>query len=313
MSITDNRTLTINKAGDLDLAALAAGGLLPTASSKQFYERALEEPTLLQDLWWKPMGSYQENLPAMKMDDWFLVPGVEATALGAGDTYVPTITQPQLNAVLYKGKLGITREALKDNVQGGTLLQWILSRLPRKVARDMEHITVRSDPASATPTLAHNSGLLVLATTNVYAGGGLKINKDQLEAMIAMLANEYKQDVSKLRFYTSIQAERAWRNSLAERATGAGDKYLLENAPALYGGIQIKGCAAFQDNLGGANTTNVLLADPKGICLGFWEEVELRLWEDAPADMWWILCRLRFDVQYQDETAIVKATGVKIV
>jgi hypothetical protein len=29
--------------------------------------------------------------------------------------------------------------------------------------------------------------------------------------------------------------------------------------------------------------------------------------------MWWILCRLRFDVQYQDETAIVKATGVKIV
>lgn len=305
-----NKELTLTKSGDLDLTALTSGGLLPTATQRQFFVRLTEEPTLLKEVTMKPMGSYIENLPALKFTDYVLAAGEEGVALGAGDTHVPTLTQPVLTAKLFKAKIPITREALKDNVQGGTLLNLIMDKAPGAIARDMERIIVQGDTTSLTTVLAQLNGLLAQATTNTYAGGSTKINKDQLEAMLALLANEYKQDVSRLRFYTSIQAERAWRNELAERATVGGDRYLIENAPALYGGIPIKGCAAFPV---AANLCSVLLCDPKNIVVGMWQDVELRIVEEPVAGKFWILAYVRFDVKYQDEEAVAKATSVSVV
>jgi hypothetical protein len=55
----------------------------------------------------------------------------------------------------------------------------------------------------------------------------------------------------------------------------------------------------------------VLLTDPKNIVVGLWQDVELRIVEEALAGKFWILCYLRFDVKFQDAAAVAKATYVK--
>lgn len=312
MSITPNNTLTLTKSGDLDLTALASGGLLPASFSKQFYVRAIESAKILPMATGRQMGSWSENLPAIKFDGWVLSPGEEGAALGTGDTHVPTFTQPVLSAKTWKGKVPITREALKDNVQGGTLLQLIMDSLPQAVGRDMDRLIVRGDTSSTDARLKVMDGLIKQAITYVYAGGSVKINKDQLEGMINLLPNEYKEDTSKLVFFTSIQAERCWQNAVADRMTILGDAAYAKKQPAEYSGIPIVGASAFLNNIGAANTTNVILTDPKNIVVGLWQDIELRIVEEPLAGKYWVLCYLRFDVKYQDESAVAKATYVKV-
>lgn len=308
--ITENKYLTLTKSGDLDLAALASGGLLPTAYQRQFFVRAIESAKLLPMVTMKPMGSYIENLPAIKFSDYVLAPGAEGTALDASETHVPTLTQPTLTAHLFKAKVPITREALKDNVQGGTLLNLVMEKLPAAVARDMERIIVRGDTTSGTPVLAQLDGILKQATTNVYAGGSTKFNADQIEGAFALLANEYKEDPTALKILTAPQAERAWQNEAGERLTAYGDRARTENLPAVYRGTNIMGISAFTVS---ASLTNVLLCDPKNIVVGIWQDVDLRIVEEPVAGKYWILGYLRFDVKYQDEEAVAKITSVSVV
>ena len=309
--MTENKYLTLNKAGDLDLAALASGGLLPAAYQRQFFVRAIESAKGLPQFTMRPMGSHHENLPAIKFNDYVLAPGQEGSGIPAASTHLPTLTQPVLDARLFKAKVEITREALKDNVQGNTLLNLCLDKLPAAVARDMERIIFRGDMASATPVEAVLNGVLTQAVTHTYAGGGVKISGTQLEAMFALLANEDKEDPTKLKFFTAPQAERAWQNTWGERLTPGGDEALKNFLPAVYHGTKIEGLGAIP--VSGANRTSILLCDPKNIVVGIWQDVELKLVEDQIADKWWIKAYVRFDVKFQDEAAVVKATNVSTV
>ena len=314
MSITPNNTLTLTKSGDLDLAALASGGLLPAAFSKQFFVRAIETAKILPLATGRQMGSWTENLPAIKFDQWVLSAGDEATTLGYGDTDVPTFTQPVLTAHTFKAKIPITREALKDNVQGGTMLQLCMDAVPKAVGRDMDRLIVRSDLTNTSDKrLRQMDGLLAQASTYVYVGDSTRINKDQLEGMLALLPTEYKEDTSQLAFFTSVQAVRAWQNAAADRMTPWGDIAFQKKIDAEYTGIPLIGAAAFLNTINGANLTNVLLTNPKNIVVGLWQDVELRIVEEPLAGKFWILCYLRFDVKYQDASAVAKATYIKIV
>ena len=308
--ITDNRTLTVTKSGDVDLAALAAGGLLPPAYSKQFFMRLIEKAKLLQLATVIPMGSYLHDLPAMKFDGWFLQAGAEGTALGYGDTTTPTFTSPRLAAKLFRGLLPITEEALEDNIQRNTLLPYIMAKLPDVAARDLERIIVNSvaSGVAGVPQLSLLDGMLAQLTTNPYNGGSEVINQEQLEGMLAVLANEYKQDVSDMAYLVNIQAERTYRKGLAQRNTVAGDRYLLENVPVLCGGIPLVGIAAM-DFLS-ANVAKAILGRPKDLNVGFWREIKLKLFEEPKAGKFWVACSLRFDCKYQDEAGWVIGSNI---
>lgn len=308
--ITDNKYLTINKAGDVDLAALASGGLLPPAYQRQFYVRTIESAKGLPQFTIRPMGAPSENLPAIKFNDYVLAPGLEGTALPDASKHLPLLTQPVLAAHEFKGEVAITREALKDNVQNGTLLNLCMDKLPAAIARDMERIIFRGDVLSTTPVEAVMDGVLKQAITNTYAGGGVKISGTQCEAMFALLRNEYKEDPTKLKFFTAPQAERAWQNTEGERLTPGGDEARNKWLPAMYHGTKIEGLGAIPVS---ANRTSILLCDPKNIVVGIWQDVQLKIVLDEIADRTLIKVYVRFDVKFQDELAVVKATDVSTV
>ena len=56
----------------------------------------------------------------------------------------------------------------------------------------------------------------------------------------------------------------------------------------------------------------MLLTDPKNINVGIWRQVRLETDKDISEGVVKIVATLRFDFKYVEETAVVKATHVKV-
>jgi hypothetical protein len=55
--------------------------------------------------------------------------------------------------------------------------------------------------------------------------------------MLKTLPSEYLRDKKAMRFLSSVDADLDYRNTLAERATVAGDRFLEDDTPVLYSGV----------------------------------------------------------------------------
>ena len=116
-----------------------------------------------------------------------------------------------------------------------------------------------------------------------------------------------------MRFVTSFDSETDYRDSLADRATAVGDRFLLEGVPATYSGIPMVGVPVFPENLGGGNDeTEMLLLDPKNVNVGFWRRIEWESDKDIVAGELIIVVSLRMDVKFAFEPAVVKVINLKV-
>jgi hypothetical protein len=179
-------------------------------------------------------------------------------------------------------------------------------------ARDIDKVIVQGDKASgATAVLKKLDGVVKLATSNTLDCVSLgKIQKDILDKIIALLPNEYAEDLSALKFLTAIPAVRAYRNTLSDRATNLGDVSVTDRNPVYYGGIELVPVAAFPVS---SSKCSVLLCDPKNIKIGFWRDIRVELGRDQRAGVNYVVCTLRMDVTYQDEAAVAKGYNVYVV
>ena len=311
MGITENREL-IAKANELLTTDLSSGGLLPAETAKQFFVRMMESSKLMQAATVVKMDSPTKYLPAIKLGSRALHAASEATALPNASITKPTLTQPDLVAKLFKAEIAMSDEVLEDNVQKGGLVQLCMEILPRRIAADIEQIALLGDTTSATADYAALDGLIKQATTNTYSAASTVINKDVLDALLATLPVEFRQDTSKLRYFTSYAAERKYRSGLADRATPESDNWLTRNVPVAYNGIVVEPLAMMPDTLGGSSLTDILLTDPKNIVFGFHREIKMQAYYEPRAAMNYILASVRWDVTYQDELGVAKATLVSV-
>ena len=127
------------------------------------------------------------------------------------------------------------------------------------------------------------------------------------------MPSEFQRNRKQLRYMTSVDSEIDYRDSLAERATVVGDKFLEQDAPVAYSGIPIMDVPLFPENLGpGGDTTNILLTDPKNVNIGIWRNIRIETDKDISSGVLIIVATLRFDVKYAEETAVVKAINVAV-
>jgi hypothetical protein len=68
------------------------------------------------------------------------------------------------------------------------------------------------------------------------------------------LPGEYLRDKKQMVFLCSVDADLDYRNTLAERATGGGDRFLEEDTPVLYSGVPVQPIPLFPENLGPGKT-----------------------------------------------------------
>jgi hypothetical protein len=116
-----------------------------------------------------------------------------------------------------------------------------------------------------------------------------------------------------MRFFTSVDSEIDYRDSLADRATIVGDKFLEQDEPVAYSGVPVMDVPLFPENLGaGTNSTNILLTDPKNVNIGIWRNIRVETDKLVSEGVLIIVATLRFDVKFAEQSAVVKAINVKV-
>jgi HK97 family phage major capsid protein len=312
MSYTSNRTL-LEKA-DLALADLTAGGgvLLP-AQAQKFMRLLIKQSVLMQMATVVPMASPKHQLSKIKFGSRILRPGQEATALTAAERARPDLSFLELDARLFKAEVHLSDEVLEDNIERGELRQTILEMIAEAAGRDMEEVIINGDTASADPFLATMDGLLKQATSHIVDAAGVAINKNLLRDMLKSLPSEYLRDKKQMAFLTSVDAELDYRNTLADRATVGGDRFIEEDTPALYSGVPVKPVPLFPENLGQAsNRTVALLCNPKNAHVGIWRQIRLESFRDVSAGVLRVVATLRFDAKFAEEPGVAKLINIQL-
>jgi hypothetical protein len=310
--LLDNRTV-LEKA-DLALADLTTGGgLLQPAQAQKFIRILIDESVILKQGTVVPMKSPKQLIEKVRFGGRILRAGSEAAALPAGDRTKPDLSHVELDAQLFKAEVRLNNEVLEDSIERGQLRQTIMQMMAEAISRDMDEVIIKGDTASGDAFLAKLDGILKQATSNLVDAQNQSTNKGIFRDMLKSMPSAFLRNKREMRFFTSVDSEIDYRDSLAERATVVGDKFLEQDAPVAYSGVPVMDVPLFPENLGaGTNTTNVLLSDPKNINVGIWRNIRVETDKLVSEGVLIIVATLRFDVKFAEETAVVKAINVKV-
>ena len=310
--LLDNRTI-LEKA-DLALSDLTTGGgMLQPAQAQKFLRILINEAVILKQSTVVPMRSPKQLIEKIRFSNRILRSGSEAVALPVGDRVLPNLGKVELDAQLFKAEVRLNNEVLEDSIERGQLRQTIMQMMAEAIARDVDEVVIQGDTTSGDPFLAKLNGILKQASSNIVDAQNQSTNKTVFRDMLKTMPHPFLRNKKELRFFTSVNSEIDYKDSLADRATVGGDKYVEEDVPAMYSGVPVLHVPMFPEGLGaGGNTTDVILTDPKNINVGIWRnirvEVDKIVWEGVLV----IVATLRFDVKYAEETAVVKAVNVKV-
>jgi HK97 family phage major capsid protein len=273
----------------------------------------IKQSVLMQQATVVPMASPKQQISKIKFGSRILRPGQEATALPPAQRAAPDLSQVELDAKLFKAEVRLSDEVLEDSIERGELRQTMMEMIADAISRDMEEVLVSGDTASVDPFLATMDGVLKQATSHVVDAAAAPISKDLLRDLVKTLPSEYLRDKSAMRYLTSVDADLDYRNTLAERATAVGDKFLEGDAPVLYSGVPVQPIPLFPENLGaGSDQTVILLCNPKNIHVGIWRQIRIESARDISEGTLKIVATHRFDVKFAEETGVAKAINVQL-
>ncbi len=311
-SVMDNSTI-LQKA-DLTLNDLLTdGGLLVPAQAKKFMRILIKESVVMGMSTVVPMKSHKQLIEKIRFSGRVLRAGEEAKALVAADRASPDLSKVELDAQLFKAEVRLNNEVLEDSIEGGTLRNTIMTLMGEAISRDMDEVIIQGDTTSTDSFLAKFDGILKAASSNVVDALGARFNKDLLRDSLKAMPSEFLRSRKAMRFLTSVDAELDYRNSLAERATAVGDKFLEGDAPVIYGGVPIIDVPLFPEDLGaGSDESNILLTDPKNINVGIWRQIRIETDKLVSEGVLIIVATLRFDTKFAEETAVVKVDNVLV-
>lgn len=310
--ITDNRTLLAK--ADLALSDLtSSGGLLQPAQAAKFMRIMIKASKVLGMSTVVPMRSPVQLIETIRFAGRILKAGSEATALPVADRSKPNLGKVQLTAQLFKAEVRLDNEVLEDSIERAELRQTIMQLMAEAIARDVEEVVVNGDTASTDTFLAKLDGILKQSTSHVVDEAVTTTNKTQFRDMLKSMPNEFLRDKKSLRFFTSVNSEIQYRDSLSDRIGALSDKYLEEDATPAYSGVPVIDVPLFPETLGvGTNCTDHLLTDPKNINVGIWRNIRIETDKLVSEGVLIIVATLRFDVKYAVENAVVKAINVKV-
>ena len=312
LGVIDNRTL-LEKA-DLALSDLTAGGgiLLP-AQAQKFLRILINEATVLKQATVIPMRSPKQIIEKIRFSNRILRAGSEATPLSKDDRATPNLSQVELDAQLFKAEVRLSNEVLEDSIERGQLRQTIMQLMAEAIARDVDEVIIQGEQGSGDPFLAKLDGILRQATSNIVDAQNQTCNKSVLRDLLKTMPHPFVRNKKELRFLTSVNAELDYRDSLSDRATPGGDRYIEEDVSTTYSGVPVVGVPMFPEGQGaGHNATSIVLTDPKNINVGIWRQIRIETDKLVSDGVLIIVATLRLDVKYAEETAVAKAVNCRV-
>ena len=316
MPYTDNRTIlagtdyggrTPLEKADMALADLMQGGELKPQAAQKFLRLIIQGSPLLKMANAPPMASKKQEVARIGFGQRILRPGQPGVALTQAERSKPDFSNIELDTKLFKGQVNIPDEAFEDNIEHGALRQTLMETIGEAVSRDIEEVVVNGDTTSADPFLAQLDGILKQSQSNIVDAAGAPLSGALLTDVLKTIPSQYLREKTSMRFFTSVDTELGYRQTIAQRETEAGDRLLETDTPVRYSGVPIQPIPLFPENLGPQNNqTEVLLTNPRNITIGFWRRIKFATVQDEEAGQLKIIVTLRFDCRLADENGSAK-------
>lgn len=211
----------------------------------------------------------------------------------------------------------VSYSSLEDNIELNALADRLIQKIAERAGVDLEEQHVMGDE-SAAPSgddwLDQNDGVLRLAGHTID-GATLPDRSDVVEAFDAayrQMPKKYMRVKREFRFYVSEDAEYNLRTTLAERATGAGDRFLTDDAPILLRGVPVVALPALAEREveAGVDGADGLLIHPQNVVIGIQRRITIEQDRKPRARVVDFVVTARSDVELEQPDAAVKVDGI---
>lgn len=304
----------ILRKADMVLSDLSAGGSLNPEQANKFIDMVQAAPTLLKSARVERMKARKQEVPKLGFANRIMRRAVENTALAEADRSKPSMGKMELDTVELIAEVRLPYAALEDNVEGQSYEDHIMRLIAERAALDIEEVVVQGDTGSLDEYLASFDGVMKLAGHTVDAQGAL-IDKALWKKLVAAVPAKYFRNRKEWRLYTSPNNELNWREKLSDRATGAGDRFLLEDVPAVAFGIPVEPLAMIPEVASGTpevTQTSALLTHPQNIVVGFHRDISVESDKVITSRQYIIVVTCRVGVALEEADATAKMTNIKV-
>ena len=303
--MTNSRTI-IEKADMAVAQMITDGGYLNEEQFDTFYRKLIDEPTLLGNVRTVRMKSPKMNIDTIGFGSRILRAAPSSgIALPADQRVRPAFGQVNLETEEVIAEVRIPYDALEDSIERGNLENTIMQMLTGRVSLDLEELLINGDTSSADPYLALHDGALALAG-HTYDGTALTaIDKDAFKAALQEMPTQYLRNLSAMNFLMSWHNVIEYRDTLATRSTGAGDKFYLDRPTVSAFGVPIIPAALMPN-------TEILFTYPQNLIFGVQREVMIETDKDITSRVLIVVLTMRIAIQAEEADAIVKVDNISI-
>lgn len=291
---------------------LASGGLLNPEQAARFVRKIIDSSVVLREARREPMTNPKKLVEKIGFGARIMVAATEGTAPVAGDIKKPTTSKVELSTKEALAAVDVTYSALEDNIERQNLQNTILDLIAERAALDLEELALHGDVASADTYLALLDGLFKQTVTNTVDFLKAEVSKDAFHKAVRKLPKKYLRNKAEWRFYTHFDIELDYRNLLAERATGAGDRFLLEDSPVFALGFPVIPVGALKSRVDTGDTvSDILLVHPQNIIFGIQRDIFTEMERKPRLRHVETTTTVRIDFKYEEEDATSEVTRIK--
>ena len=272
------------------VADVLPGGHLQPYRYEQFWKYVDDQPTLIQKIRRINMDSYALEVPRFGIQDQILHGANELTAM-LPPQYVKFETgMLYLNSFKVMAEVQFTYELLEDNIMKGTLVNYVLSEIRKKIPANLEMLILQGDKSISPATndfLCMEDGIIKRAFTQAPAGrpslgltgahlvsaAGSTMSVPPWYDLERAIPEKYNATQPGYIYITHRDVDLAWRETRTSRPTNVGDDYIFDLKTARALGREIYTTPFMPLDTNG--NTYLLLMDPKQIVLGTYRRMTL--------------------------------------
>lgn len=301
---------------------LTSGGLLNPEQTDRFIDQVIDVSTIAKEARVERMNAPKLEISKINFADRILRKAVEAQEPADTEKVKPSTSKVVLTTHEVLAAVDISLGVLEDNIEREALADRIMTMMTNRAAVDLEEYYLVADTAGTggiydDPLLAYlkdQDGWLKLANQHVYDHAAADFDPHKVFGkLIRMLPKKWLRNKREWRFYCHPDIEQAYRQTLSERATAAGDRYLFEDVPVLYQGIEVRGVHTWPtfEPEAGTITSPVLLAHPQNLIVGIQRQINIDRERKARKRVLELTLTLRVAVAVEEPDALAKAINVK--
>ncbi len=248
----------------------STGGQLSTENAEKFIDTVVKQDEILKRVTIQKMDSATRNIDTMMIASrQFRQPTEGSETSNNASASFPRRTLITKETILTPD---VSYKFLRENIERAAAEQHLMNKFSEQFANDLVDLAINGDEDSANAFLALNDGWIDLAladsTVNDVDISGSSDWKTNFKKILQGLPQKYRGNKKVLAFLVSPDTELEYRDQIAARNTVLGDRFLVDNDPVYYGGINVVPVPTWPDGY-------VMLTFWKNLVIGFSREVSV--------------------------------------